>query len=44
VGFSLDSFVEPLSGGIMVWLFRQPVDLTLEEEERRKTCEPASGD
>lgn len=36
VGFGLDSFVESLSGGIMIWRFRQHPDLTPEEEERRE--------
>lgn len=36
VGFGLDSFVEPLSDSIMIWRFRQPADLTPEEEERRE--------
>lgn len=36
VGFGLDSFVESLSGGIMIWRFRQHADLTPEEEERRE--------
>jgi divalent metal cation (Fe/Co/Zn/Cd) transporter len=36
VGFGLDSFVESLSGGIMIWRFRRHADLTPEEEERRE--------
>jgi cation diffusion facilitator family transporter len=36
IGFGLDSFVESLSGGIMIWRFRQHPDLTPEEEERRE--------
>jgi len=36
VGFGLDSFVESLSGGIMIWRFRPHPDLTPEEEERRE--------
>jgi cation diffusion facilitator family transporter len=36
VGFGLDSFVESLSGGIMIWRFRRQADLTPEEEERRE--------
>ena len=36
VGFGLDSFVESLSGGIMIWRFRRHPDLTPEEEERRE--------
>ncbi len=36
VGFGLDSFVEFLFGGIMIWRFRQHADLTPEEEERRE--------
>jgi cation diffusion facilitator family transporter len=36
VGFGLDSFVESLSGGIMIWRFRRHADLTQEEEERRE--------
>jgi cation diffusion facilitator family transporter len=36
VGFGLDSFVESLSGGIMIWRFRRQADLTREEEERRE--------
>jgi cation diffusion facilitator family transporter len=36
VGFGLDSFVESLSGGIMIWRFRRHENLTPEEEERRE--------
>jgi cation diffusion facilitator family transporter len=36
VGFGLDSFVESLSGGIMIWRFRRHADVTPEEEERRE--------
>jgi cation diffusion facilitator family transporter len=34
VGFGLDSFVESLSGGIMIWRFRGLGNLSHEEEER----------
>lgn len=34
VGFGADSFVESLSGGIMIWRFRAHGNLTVEEEER----------
>lgn len=34
VGFGLDSFVESLSGGIMIWRFRGLGNLSNEEEER----------
>jgi divalent metal cation (Fe/Co/Zn/Cd) transporter len=34
VGFGLDSFVESLSGGVMIWRFRPHANLTEEEEER----------
>ena len=34
VGFGLDSFVESLSGGIMVWRFKKSAALSEEEEER----------
>lgn len=34
VGFGLDSFVESLSGGIMIWRFRGLGNLSREEEER----------
>ena len=34
VGFGADSFVESLSGGIMIWRFRGHGNLTVEEEER----------
>lgn len=36
VGFGMDSFVESLSGGIMIWRFRPHAGLTPEEEERRE--------
>jgi cation diffusion facilitator family transporter len=36
VGFGLDSFVESLSGGIMIWRFRRHPELAPEEEERRE--------
>jgi cation diffusion facilitator family transporter len=36
VGFGLDSFVESLSGAIMIWRFRFSGGLTLEEESRRE--------
>ena len=34
VGFGLDSFVESLSGGVMIWRFRKHGKMTVEEEER----------
>ena len=34
VGFGLDSVVESLSGGVMIWRFRPHAGLTGEEEER----------
>jgi divalent metal cation (Fe/Co/Zn/Cd) transporter len=34
VGFGLDSFVESLSGGIMVWRFRKSGKISAEEEEK----------
>lgn len=34
VGFGLDSFVESLSGGVMIWRFRPHGTLSEEEEER----------
>ncbi|MBE0521046.1 MAG: cation transporter [Candidatus Methanoperedenaceae archaeon] len=34
VGFGLDSFVESLSGSIMIWRFRQHSKISREEEER----------
>ena len=34
VGFGLDSFVESLSGGVMVWRFRRRSEMSEEEEER----------
>jgi divalent metal cation (Fe/Co/Zn/Cd) transporter len=36
VGFALDSFVESLSGGIMIWRFRRHDHLTSKEEEGRE--------
>ncbi|MCA9809276.1 MAG: cation transporter, partial [Candidatus Dadabacteria bacterium] len=36
IGFGLDSFVESLSGGIMIWRFRGSGELSKEEEERRE--------
>ncbi len=34
VGFGLDSFVESLSGSVMIWRFRKHGKMTKEEEER----------
>ena len=34
IGFGLDSFVESLSGGIMIWRFRKHGKISEEEEER----------
>jgi len=34
VGFGLDSVVESLSGGVMIWRFRPHVGMTQEQEER----------
>ena len=34
IGFGLDSLVESLSGGVMIWRFRQHASLAKEEEER----------
>jgi cation diffusion facilitator family transporter len=34
VGFGLDSFVESLSGGVMIWRFRKHGKMTMEEEEK----------
>jgi len=34
VGFGLDSFVEALSGGVMIWRFTQHGKISEEEEER----------
>ncbi len=34
VGFGLDSFVESLSGSVMIWRFRKHEKMTEEEEER----------
>ena len=34
VGFGLDSFVESLSGGVMIWRFRQHGKISEEEEEK----------
>jgi cation diffusion facilitator family transporter len=36
VGFGLDSFVESLSGSVMIWRFRKPEKMSEEEEERRE--------
>ena len=37
VGFGLDSFVESLSGGVMIWRFQRRDQLTSEQEERIET-------
>ena len=34
IGFGLDSFVESLSGGVMIWRFRKHGKISEEEEER----------
>ncbi|MFH1638563.1 MAG: cation transporter [Candidatus Woesearchaeota archaeon] len=34
VGFGLDSFIESLSGGVMIWRFRKCGKISEEEEER----------
>ncbi len=34
IGFGLDSFVESLSGGIMIWRFRRAGKISEEEEEK----------
>ena len=34
VGFGLDSFVESLSGGVMIWRFRRHPELSAAQEER----------
>jgi len=34
VGFGLDSFVESISGGVMIWRFRKPENLSEDEQER----------
>lgn len=34
VGFGVDSFVESLSGSVMIWRFRKHDNMTKEEEER----------
>jgi divalent metal cation (Fe/Co/Zn/Cd) transporter len=34
VGFGLDSFVESLSGGVMIWRFRRHQELSAAQEER----------
>jgi cation diffusion facilitator family transporter len=34
IGFGLDSFVESLSGSVMIWRFRKSGKITEEEEER----------
>ncbi|MBM4295277.1 MAG: hypothetical protein FJ126_10295 [Deltaproteobacteria bacterium] len=36
VGFGLDSFVESLSGGVMIWRFTRTDGLTPEDEARRE--------
>ncbi|HKQ33411.1 MAG TPA: cation transporter, partial [Thermodesulfobacteriota bacterium] len=36
VGFGLDSFVESLSGGIMIWRFRGAGEMSCEDEERKE--------
>lgn len=36
VGFGLDSFIESLSGSIMIWRFSKHQALTLDEEARRE--------
>ena len=36
LGFGLDSFVEALSGAVMVWRFRQAATLSEDEAERRE--------
>lgn len=36
IGFGLDSFVESLSGGVMIWRFGGRSELSKEEEERRE--------
>jgi divalent metal cation (Fe/Co/Zn/Cd) transporter len=36
VGFGLDSFVESLSGGIMIWRFRDAGEMSCEDEERKE--------
>ncbi len=36
VGFGLDSFVESLSGTIIIWRFRRNREISEEEEERRE--------
>jgi cation diffusion facilitator family transporter len=34
IGFGLDSFIESLSGGVMIWRFRQHGKVSHEEEEK----------
>ncbi|HAG50578.1 MAG TPA: hypothetical protein DCL42_04500, partial [Deltaproteobacteria bacterium] len=34
IGFGLDSFVESLSGSVMIWRFRKHEQMSEEEEER----------
>jgi cation diffusion facilitator family transporter len=34
IGFGLDSFVESLSGGVMIWRFRKSGKISKEEEEK----------
>ena len=36
LGFGIDSFVESLSGGVMIWRFTRTGHLTTEEAERRE--------
>ncbi len=36
LGFGLDSFIESLSGGVMIWRFRPHAQLTLHEVEQRE--------
>lgn len=36
IGFGIDSIVESLSAGVMIWRFRSPESLSKEEEERRE--------
>jgi len=37
IGFGLDSFVESLSGGVMIWRFRKHGQISEEEEEEVET-------
>jgi divalent metal cation (Fe/Co/Zn/Cd) transporter len=43
VGFGLDSFVESLSGSIMIWRFRQPAGSGEAEERRERAATRAVG-